>query len=86
VTWTRRLVGGEDTRFAGIDMRSRSARRLKEVFADLVARFGDDANPDTLREIAVHRVALEANQAGAIAGAAAASEHAVRHSNIHCPA
>jgi hypothetical protein len=69
-------------RFEAVDMRSRPARRLKEILADLVARYGEDANPDTLREIAVHRAALEAMQAEIVAGKPAASERAVRHSNV----
>ena len=68
-------------RFDGVDMRSRRARRLKAILADLVAQFGDDANSDTIREIAVHRAALEAMQAEIIAGRPSASERAVRHSN-----
>ena len=75
----RRKLG---VRFDGVDMRSRQAHRLKAIFADLVARFGDDAYSDTLREIAVHRVALEAMQAEIVAGRPAASERAVRHSNV----
>jgi hypothetical protein len=69
-------------RFEDVDMRTREASRLREVLEGLMAEFGADANPDTLRELAIHRVALEANQAGAIAGAAGASNRAVRHSNV----
>jgi hypothetical protein len=67
-------------RFEDVDMRTREATRMK--LASLVAEFGAEANPDTLRELAVHRLALEAAQAGAIAGMAKASERAVRHSNV----
>lgn len=67
-------------RFEDVDMRTREATRMKEVIALLVAEFPGE-NPDTLRELGVHRLALEAAQAQAIAGMAKASERAVRHQN-----
>jgi hypothetical protein len=69
------------TRFEDVDMRTREAVRMKEVFEALVAEF-PGANKDTLREIAVHRVALQSHQAAAIAGVAKASTRVVRHSNV----
>jgi len=68
-------------RFDGVDMRSRRAHRLKAILADLIGEFGDDANLDKLREIAVHRVALEQMQADALAGKMSAVEQSVRLAN-----
>jgi hypothetical protein len=70
------------TRFEDVDMRSREAVRMREVYEALVAEFGAAANRDTLRELAVHRVALESQQAAAISGVAKASNRVVRHSNV----
>jgi hypothetical protein len=57
------------------------ARRLDEIVAALAAEF-PDANADTLRELAVHRLALQAQQQAAILGVAKASTRVVRHSNV----
>ena len=77
----RKLAGGELYRFDGLDMRSRRARRIKSILADAVREFGE-GNPHAVRELAVHRLAIESIQADVVAGKAGASERAVRHSNV----
>ncbi len=72
----RKLV----VRFDGVDMRSRQARRLKAILADLVAQFGDD-DLNTLRTIAANQLALEQLQADALAGRMSAIEQSVRLAN-----
>ncbi len=68
-------------RFEGIgDMRSRQARRLKGIYAELALEFGSE-NPAALRELALQRVGLERAQADVVAGKRVAREDAVRISN-----
>ena len=62
-------------------MRSRRARRLKEILAAVIGEFSE-ANSHSLRELALHRMALEDVQADVIARKPGAREHAVRISNV----
>ncbi len=68
-------------RFDGVDMRSRNGRRLKEILSALIGEFGAD-NLNSLRELALHRLALENSQADAVNGKRIAKEDSVRLSNV----
>ena len=67
-------------RFDGVDMRTRRARRLKAILADLIAELGDD-DRNTIRAIAANQLALEQLQADALAGRMSAIEQSVRLAN-----
>jgi hypothetical protein len=78
----RQLIGGKLYRFDGLDMRTRRARRLKEILSGLIAEFGA-ANPHSLRELASYRLELDAAvEANLLINKPVTREDAVRMSNV----
>ncbi len=66
---------------AGVDGRSSTGRRFRDVVDGLIAEFGT-ADIDRVRELAALMVTREASQAAAVKGDAEACETLVRLSNL----
>src|SRR5208283_1389381 len=66
---------------AGVDGRSATGRRFRDIVEVLISEYGD-ADRDRIRELASLKVTRETTQAAAVKGDAKACEDLVRLSNL----
>lgn len=80
----RSRLSNNPRKLPGVDGRTASARRYRDLVHEVLAEFGEDAPTTKVRELATLRMTLETTQGSALAGDPSAANDLIRLSNAVC--